>query len=403
MNFDVAVTGAGPSGSTLAATLARSGATVALIDASHPREKPCGGGFTGRALSLVAQLAPDASLSGVEVRTARFLDTPHGQEAVVALDQDHRLVVASRATADAALYDAALRAGATPIRARVTDVTMTSPVRVSLSDGRQLQAGWIVAADGANSLVRKRAAQAFARSDLSIATGVYAHGVTSDAIVLEMVGDPPGYIWSFPRRDHLAIGICAQATDTTVDTLRQYLMRWIEQTGIARGAHLEPYSWPIPALTPESFDRLRVSGTGWLTVGDAAGLVDPITREGLFFAIQSALFAAESLTSAQSVADTAHRYQERVREEIVADLRVAAALKSGFFEPAFSSLLVSALASSDRIRDVMADLIAGTQPYGTLKRRLLGTCELGLVWRLLRDSRQLPRLARGLRRKPARF
>jgi len=394
MMFDVAVAGAGPAGCTLAATLACSGARVALIDASHPREKPCGGGFTGRALHVMTQLVPEASLTGVEIRAARFLDTDGQREAIVSLDGDHRLVVASRSVADAALYDAALRAGATAVRARVTDVTIGTGARISLNDGSTLDAGCVVAADGANSLVRKRAAQSFARTDLSVATGVFAHGVTSDEIVLEMVGDPPGYIWSFPRRDHLAIGICAQATDTRVETLRHQLTQWLEKTGIARGARLEPYAWPIPALTPDSFDHLRVSGPGWFAVGDAGGLVDSITREGLFFALQSALFAAEALQSAASVATAAQHYQERVREEIIADLRVAATLKATFFQPAFSRLLVGALASSERIRMVMADLIAGTQPYGSLKRRLIGTCELGLAWRLLRESRQRPALAR---------
>ncbi|MFN7982217.1 MAG: NAD(P)/FAD-dependent oxidoreductase [Vicinamibacterales bacterium] len=394
MILDVAVVGAGPAGSTLAATLARGGASVALIDASHPREKPCGGGFTGRALSLVANLLPEPALSGVDIRTVRFLDTPGGKHALVDLDARHRLVVASRTVADSALYEAALAAGATPVRARVTNVQLETPACVSLNDGRTLRAATVVAADGANSLVRKRAAQAFARADLSVATGVYAHGMTSDEIVLEMVGNPPGYIWSFPRRDHLAIGICAQATDTGVDALRTHLTAWLDQTGIARGSRLEPYSWPIPALTPEGFDQLRVAGPGWLAVGDAAGLVDPITREGLFFALQSALFAADALLSGRPAADITRHYQERVREEIVEDLRIAATLKAGFFEPAFSHLLVSALASSARIRSVMADLVAGTQPYGTLKRRLIGTCELGLVWRLLREARRLPVLAR---------
>lgn len=390
MIFDVAVAGAGPAGSTLAATLARGGATVALIDASHPREKPCGGGFTDRALQVIAGLVPEADLSGVEIRAARFLDTPGAQHAVVPLDRQHRLVVASRSVADAALYAAAVAAGATAIRARVTDVHVDSPARVSLNDGRTLQAGCVVAADGANSLIRKRAAHAFSRADLSIATGVYAHGVTSDEIVLEMVSEPPGYIWSFPRHNHLAIGICAQATDTTVDRLRQHLMQWLETTGIAKGARLEPYSWPIPALTPEGFDRLRVGGPGWFAVGDAAGLVDPITREGLYFAVQSALFVAEALRSTSSSDRAAKLYEARIRAEIVDDLRVAATLKAGFFRPAFAHLLVGALASSARIRAVMADLVAGTQPYGSLKRRLIGTCELGLAWRLLRESRRAP-------------
>ena len=393
MKCDVAIVGAGPAGSVLAAALARRGARVAIIDASHPREKPCGGGFTGRALDLIANLVPLTTLAGVRIRAARFLDTPRGTSVAVPLEERHALVVASRSVADAALYDAALEAGAMPVRARVTDVERGVGTRLSLSDGRHIDAGCVAGADGANSLVRRRLSQSFRREDLSVATGFYAHGVTSDEIVLELVHDPPGYIWSFPRGDHQAIGICAQATETAVGPLRAVLSRWIEQTGVARGARLEPYSWPIPALTPRAFDRVEVSGPGWITLGDAAGLVDPITREGIFFALQSAVFAAEALASA-SVEHATRHYDERVREEIVSDLRAAASLKAGFFRPEFARLLNDALASSARIRAVMADLIAGTQPYRTLKRRLVGTCELGLAWRWLHASRRTATPAR---------
>ena len=133
MREDVAIVGAGPAGAWAACRLARSGARVALVDPSHPREKACGGGVTGRALALVGDaLAPDAFPRTI-VRAARFTSVERrhtstmadadGESATVALDDD-ALVVASRAAFDAALVDAAVRAGARLIRARVTDLTI---------------------------------------------------------------------------------------------------------------------------------------------------------------------------------------------------------------------------------------------------------------------------------------
>ena len=157
---------------------------------------------------------------------------------------------------------------------------------------------------------------------------------------------------------------------------------WIRATGLARGAPLEPYSWPIPSLSPRDFDTLDVAGHGWLLVGDAAGLVDPITREGIFFALQSGAFAAETLASGRSHPDRS--YSDRVRAVIGSDLARAARIKAGFFRPAFTRLLIDALAQSHPIRAVMADLIAGAQSYRSLKWRLMETLEVGLLWRLLR-------------------
>jgi flavin-dependent dehydrogenase len=215
---------------------------------------------------------------------------------------------------------------------------------------------------------------------LSIATGFFAHGVTSDEIVIELMTDPPGYIWSFPRPDHLAIGICAQAdAGITADALRKRAAAWVDAAGIAPGAPLQPYSWPIPSLSASDFARPELTGSRWALAGDAAGLVDPITREGIYFAIASGQWIADALCAD----DTATAYRTRVLDEAVAELARAARLKAGFFRPAFAGLMIDALHHSAAIRAVMADLVAGRQSYATLKWRLLKTLELGLAWRAL--------------------
>src|SRR4029077_4608623 len=144
-----------------------------------------------------------------------------------------------------------------------------------------------------------------------------------------------------------------------------------------RGAR-EAFSWPIPSLSARRFEHLTTSGSGWYLVGDAAGLVDPVTREGIYFALRSGEWAAEAAASRGGSA----RYTEQIRDDIAADLVRAARYKAKFFEPRFRGLLLAALRSSEKVRGVMADLIAGEQPYATLKWSLMQTAELGLAWRL---------------------
>lgn len=376
MGVNVAVVGAGPAGAWAAYRLARAGARVTIFDASHPREKPCGGGVTGRALTLVAD-AIGASLTPahtVAIRAARF------GRACVPLADD-ALVVGSRRSFDAALLDAARHAGATLVRARVLDADAgASGVTVRTSDG-PVHADFLIGADGANSLVRRRVASPFRREQMSIATGFYARGVTSDEIVIEFIADPPGYIWSFPRPDHLAIGICAQADGgATSGALRGRVERWIQTTRIAQGVTLDAYAWPIPSLRAADV-AAPVAGPRWLLAGDAAGLVDPITREGIFFAIQSGGHAAEAVGTSRP--DRA--YDARLRDEILPEIRRAAQFKAAFFTPPFVRLLLTALERSEPVRAVMADLVAGRQSYRTLKWRLLNTFEFGLAWDALKQ------------------
>ncbi len=250
--------------------------------------------------------------------------------------------------------------------------------------GRTARASWVVGADGANSLVRRRVHRAFGRDQLSIATGFFVHGVSSADIDVAFLTDPPGYLWSFPRVDHLAIGSGAQADETSSDALRQITRRWIEARGLARGARLTPYSWPIPSLSASALSAERAAGPRWLLVGDAAGLVDPITREGIYFALQSATLAADAIASAT---DQVRQYQGALADEIYPELARAARLKAGFFRGPFVGLVVRALGQSAAIRRVMADLVAGRQPYRTLKRRLLATFEPRLAWQFLRVAR----------------
>jgi geranylgeranyl reductase family protein len=381
---DVAIAGAGPAGAWAAYLLARQGARVVVFDRSHPREKPCGGGITARALAIVRDAIPPASLPATRVRTARFVDAGNGRSVSVRLQgdgADSTLVVASRRSFDGMLLDAARRAGACLVADRVSHIERSGRRRtIHTAEGARCAADVIVGADGANSLVRRQLFRPFSRDRLSIATGYFAHGITSDEVVIEFVADPPGYIWSFPRPDHLAIGVCAQANaGVGAARLRERARQWMMAARLADDAPLTPYSWPIPSLPADDFQRLEVSGEGWLLAGDAAGLVDPITREGIFYALESARFAAEAIAGGRRVPE---QYAERVRSELASELARAARFKAGFFRPRFTRLVLEALAESEPIRGVMADLIAGIQPYR------------GLRWRLLRTFE--PRLAFGL-------
>jgi geranylgeranyl reductase family protein len=382
---DVAIVGAGPAGAWAACQLARRGARVMVFDPSHPREKPCGGGVTGRALALVGDAIDRGTVPCVAIRTARFTRVlSHGlqerdRSAVVSL-RPGALVVAGRTAFDAALLDSAVRAGATLQRARVVDVEADGTgVSIRTREGT-CRAGFLIGADGANSLVRRRFAAPFQRRQLSTATGFFAHGATSDEIVIEITAEPSGYIWSFPRPDHLAIGICAQAdAGATPDVLRRRTRNWIDAAGVAPAARLATYAWPIPSLGAGDFGALVTGGPRWCLAGDAAGLVDPITREGIFYAIASGGWAADAASSNGAAA--AATYAARVHEEAGAELARAARLKAGFFRPAFASLMVHALQESAAVRSVMADLVAGEQSYRTLKWRLIRTFEVELAWR----------------------
>jgi geranylgeranyl reductase family protein len=375
--FDVGIVGAGPAGCWAAYRLARQGARVALVDDSHPREKPCGGGVTGRALDLVRDAIDLSRVSAVDIDAATFVDGARSATMRLGHGGGHgtQLAVASRRDFDGAILEAAVGAGATHVAARAIDVHRRNGGWAIATRGDTVSCGWLVGADGPNSLVRRRVFRPFRREDLSIAAGYFVHGTSSHEITVVFEHEPAGYLWSFPRPDHLAVGVGAQADGTSSAALLALAAAWIRTNVRQEGVRLARYSWPIPSLDAAALDREQPAGDKWMLIGDAGGLVDPITREGIFFALASAEEAAASLAEGAAAA----RYAERVRDTIHDELRRAARLKPRFFERRFTSLLVQGLQRSPRIQAVMADLVAGQQPYRGLRRRLLKTFEVRLM------------------------
>jgi flavin-dependent dehydrogenase len=316
-------------------------------------------------------------LSSVPIARATF--THRQRTAQVDLKPDGTgaptLVVAGRRELDGALLSAAVEAGANLRPLRATEIQYGEGRWTIGARGDRVSASWLIGADGANSFVRRHVLRPFPRADLSIASGFFVHGQSSRDIVVAFEDSPPGYLWSFPRRDHLAVGICAQADVSSSPALTERAMSWIRKH-VGAQVPVERYSWPIPSLSAAALTRERPSGRRWMLLGDAAGLVDPITREGIFFALRSADFAADAILRQP---DAATHYARRVRNEIHTELLRAAKLKARFFRPHFVDLLVSALGRSGRVREVMADLVSGEQTYQGLRRRLLRTLE----WKLM--------------------
>ena len=375
--LDVIVAGAGPAGALAARDLARAGATVAAVDGSFPREKPCGGGVTGRALALVEPGMPELSPSG---RTITSLKFEEGEAAAdVPITSCGVLEVFSRDIFDTALLRQATSAGARHFKARVRTIARDEKCwRVDLSDGTSLRAPWLLGADGAGGVVRRHVFRPFERRHLSVAAGAYVDGVESHQIVIGFVDRPRGYLWSFPRPGHLAVGACAQADEGTTAEMHAITDRWLDSYPPAARLPRRRYAWPIPSLSADAFDRERPAGPGWMLLGDAAGLVDPLSREGIYFALRSGMLAAQALAQPAS----SDVYTAAVRDELHAELRRAASLKAGFFRPTFTRRLIDALNRSGAVREVMVDLAAGRQPYQGLKRRLIRTWEIGLMLRL---------------------
>jgi flavin-dependent dehydrogenase len=192
-----------------------------------------------------------------------------------------------------------------------------------------------------------------------------------DHIDIQFLPNLEGYIWIFPRCGHLSVGICGKGEPAQL--LRARLERYMDEKGLSwKGSTF--YGHVLPSLEVPSWRRNRVAGDGWMAVGDAAGLVDPITGEGLFYAMRSGDLASQVAIS--DVPDKAAAYRSLLSRHFTADLEYGAGLAKRVFLDRFlfhsvPYRMVQLIRRSPRFAAIMQDLFAGTQPYLGLKSRLL--------------------------------
>jgi len=365
----VAIVGAGPAGTLLAHELARDGASVTLFDPSHPREKPCGGGLTAKALSLLPQAPDDDPLPCRWLSECRF-ESGRGESVPVSLPR--AVAVAARLELDAWLLRRAREKGAAHLAERVVRVEATGLLHSS--DGVDRRFDLIVGADGASSLVRRTLLAPVPAERLMVAAGWYARGTAP--MLVRFTPGLDGYLWLFPRPDHVGVGICAPLGSAPT---RDILHRLEEEIARHFPALLDDdagkYAHTIPSPSVDPASILEIAGEGFALVGDAAGLADPITGEGIYYALRSARVLSATLRETGS----ARTYPERALEDFGRELLLAARLRRRFYAPGFSQRMLRYAGRSRAIRNVLADLVLGEQGYRGLKRRLLGSAPRFLV------------------------
>ena len=364
----VAILGGGPAGAFAAERLASAGLDTIVFDEKGAWEKPCGGGLTYKAYHTYPFLIENNTPK--KMVAEMVLAAPRAKAATLRLSQP--LLIYSRIDLNRLMLERAERAGARIEKARVLETARTSTGwRLRTSSG-SLDADFCIVATGARNPLRELGTQLTAQDTMS-ALGYYVRGDQTQ-IDIQFLPHLEGYIWVFPRCGHLSVGICGKGEPAA--SLRKRLENYMAQRGLcSKGAAF--YSHLLPSLETAAWKKNRVAGEGWLAVGDAAGLVDPITGEGLYYALRSADLAAKALLAELGgLADRLQVYRRLLRRDFAADLEFGSRLAKRVFLGSFlcgsvPARMVQFTRHSTRFSGVMQDLFAGTQPYLGLKNRLL--------------------------------
>lgn len=389
MSFDaeVIVAGAGPAGATAARALAASGIDTLLVDrADFPRNKPCGGGISERAVRRFPWLSD--ALAHVDVhRIARLrLEAPDGG----ALDLESprpSVLLVRRVEFDHALVGAALGAGARLMSGFEIAQAEMQPDGVTLRarDGRRLSAPLVVAADGVHSVIAKRLGvnPRWPRASLAIDMMEETPMDTLAAARPDLLWVAyayqglDGYAYVFPKTHHVNVGIGCLLShyDAAVAeapyTLQERFVSALADRGLLRGRSdrrcFTPFLIPVGGPLPRAWHG-RV-----LFAGDAGGFVHAVTAEGIYYAMVSGELAGRAIVATRREAARAGPAYERLwRREIGAELTDAVLIQKYLFAShARVSRVVAGAARAPALTTMILDYVRGELPYAVLRRRML--------------------------------
>lgn len=400
----VTVVGAGPAGATAARALARAGVTVRLLDRSKfPRNKPCGGAISIRALERIPHLSTALSRIATHRLSRLYLEGPGGESTVIESDGP-AVVMIRRWEFDAQLVDLAVDAGVELVTG--VDVVQASMddtgVRLVSRDGRRFEAPMVVAADGVHSVVARRLginpgwpatsvavdmmeeAPRTALRDIDPSTLWVAYGFDPTRLGAGSdhgTGDaraPEGYAYIFPKRDHVNVGIgyVMQHFRDRVDAhpydLQRRFVEHLRGRGLMEGEssrrHFTPFIIPVggPLKRP---GRERV-----LLAGDAGGFVNGFTAEGIYYAMVSGDLAARAIvqTSAADWAGALARYTRACEAEMGRELRESVLIQRTLFaDRRRIARVIGGVAAEPVLTRAILDFAMGRLPYAAVRRRLL--------------------------------
>lgn len=282
-SWDVVVVGGGPAGASAARAAARAGASTLLLErATPPRYKTCGGGLVRLSIDLA-----ELDLTALLPDTAHRLTVSLDGRLTATRRMRRGLALTARDGFDAALLHSAAGAGA-EVRTGALVAAVTADGQVRLRSGELLRAGAVVGADGSAGRCAAVVGVSCRQVDLGLEGEFPAQGGSWRGRALLDWGPVPGsYGWLFPKEDRWTVGVIGDRA--RAPELRRYYRTLLERLGLGGVA---------PVIESGHLTRVRDPGSllgrgSVLVAGDAAGLLDPWTREGISYALRSGRLAGE--------------------------------------------------------------------------------------------------------------
>ncbi len=360
-HFDVAIIGSGPSGASTAFYLAKKGISTVLVEKETlPRYKTCGGGFVYRGRKSLP-----FKIDEIVEREFRTVDVYLGSKMHFKTHRERpTITMVMRDAFDNLIVEKAKELGVTILEdTKLKSLDFTEKFIKLNTSQDQLTAKFVIAADGALSPTAKMAdwtndtRKLIPALEYEVEVSDEDFERLSKEVRFDMDAIPYGYGWSFPKKNHLSIGI-ASARRTKIN-LKEYYKKYLDTLQIKHIIKEQQHGFQIP-VSPRTDGFVK---NNVFLIGDAAGFADPVTAEGISNAILSGKLAAEAIIESQlNPEKAADLYFEKLNECILPEIKTGLWLSKFFYEQRkIRNLLLKKY--GQRFSEAMADVFMGDRTY----------------------------------------
>jgi len=288
--IETAIVGGGPAGSYCAYCLAKNDIYPVIFDHTHPREKPCGGLIS----PLAQKLFPFLKELPIEhgERNRIYLIPPSGKQICIRLRKSKMLGV-SRSKLDQFLVNMAANKGAKLIKEKVIALKRKKDLWEVKTARESYLVRTLIGADGVNSLVRRNITKPLGKTDMGVCYGYLVRGLEKEDVTLRFLSHGKGYIWVIPRKEHTSLGISCTEISYSHGLERELDMFIAQHYPYVK--KISKWAALIPNIKDVKTFRVPLAGPNWILIGDAAGHVNPISGEGIVYALLDGELAAQAV------------------------------------------------------------------------------------------------------------
>ena len=287
-HIEVMIVGGGPAGAYCALNLARKNIKPTILDNSHPREKPCGGGIS----PFLLQKFPFAEKfrpKGFNFGNFKIISCIETLVMTKALEKGFCI---SRKCFDQGILEMAVQNGANLIPEKVLTVQKKGKIWKVRTNKNEFSTRILVGADGVNSIVRRETVGPISAKNLALTYGYFTNSLEKDEATIKFLAEIPGYIWVFPGKGYSNIGI---GSELGHGNMLKNLLDTFVNSHYPKIKIISKYSAMLPSASNPNFFKIPCAGANWILIGDAAGHVDPISGGGILYALWGAKLAAQAI------------------------------------------------------------------------------------------------------------